>query len=372
MRKLIVCLLVVTGLGCMPSADAARPGGGGSGASAPSYTAKNLGVLPGDVQSIGFGVSEAGSVVGGSVHFEYDSQLGYDVDVWNAFYWDGQMHKLTSAGSSGEAYAIAGSTRGSEYAVGMETTPGARTHAVIWIGAKPPTVRLDDDASTSSVAWGVNADGVAVGDWGSSAAIWKLTGTNSTGYSRTTFDFGAGKYTSARGINRTNIVVGYSVDPNDFSQTRRNAFIRLANGGVHGLPPAMTYLYADAFAVSDEFTTPSGTFVYVAGSTTKSDGTQSAARWTVNVLTGAVSELLVLAKEWSAGVNIDGEVACTGSSRGRQNATLFDSGVYLALKPPKGATDAATYGLAGTKSPTMYVVGVAQVSGLRAVLWEVK
>jgi len=134
----------------------------------------------------------------------------------------------------------------------------------------------------------------------------------------------------------------------------------------------MTYLYTDAFAISDEFATPGGTFVYVAGLTTKADGAQSAVRWTVNVQTGVVSELLVLTKEWGAGVNIDGEVACTGSSGRRQDATLFDNGVCIALKPPKGATDAATCGLVGTKSPIIYVVGVAQVSGSRAVLWEVK
>lgn len=368
MRKLIAVLLFVAALGCTSIVNAARPGGG---AKAPSYTGRNLGVLPGHSYSFGNGVSDAGSVVGTSGYSTNEST------VIHPFYWDratGVMMQLPTSGATsegtGHAFAVAGKTKASEYAVGVEDAPGTFVHAVIWLAPslQTPPIVLDSGETAASTAWGVNDDGTAVGSWGDETAIWAHDGSGN--YTMTTIDIFENQPEDARDINNQGIVVGYGYD---LSYTQTNAFL-LAEGVAHALPPGGTDLYARALAVGDVFATPAGDeFVFVSGSTTAADGTAHAVRWTVKTGTWEVTETKVLAKEWSSGVNTSGDVACTNDTSARQSATLWRNDVFISLKPPKGMTDAASLGLARTALSPTYVVGTASSSAsTRAVIWEVR
>src|SRR5688572_25712859 len=80
--------------------------------SGPSFVGQDLGILPGDNQSVAFGVNNAGQVVGQSA----------GTTGAHAFYWNGALQSLTTPGSQGAAYAIgSGAT---SYAVGYERAPG--------------------------------------------------------------------------------------------------------------------------------------------------------------------------------------------------------------------------------------------------------
>jgi len=368
MRKRIAVLLFVAALGCMPLANAIKPGGG---VKAPSYTGRNLGVLPGDSYSYGYGVSDAGSVVGFSGYSTSESSASHP------FYWDratGVMVQLPTSGATsegtGRAYAVAGKTKASEYAVGDEDAPDTSTHAVIWRAPslQTPAIVLDSGESAASFAYGVNDDGTAVGSWGGETAIWAHDGSGN--YAMTTIDIFENQPEGARDINNQGIAVGYGYDP---SGTQANAFL-LAEGNVHALPPGGTDPYARALSVGDVFTTTAGEeFVFVSGSTTAVDGTEHAVRWTVNTGTWEITETKVLAKDWSSGVNTSGDVACTNGTSARQSATLWRRDVFITLKPPKGMTDAASFGLARTALSPTYVVGTASSSATtRAVIWEVR
>ena len=114
--------------------------------------------------------------------------------------------------------------------------------------------------------------------------------------------------------------------------------------------------------------------VFVTGSTTSAGGVERGVRWTVPLAifdspsSGAVIQT-PLTKEWCSGVNNAGGAVCTGSSGARQTAALLRNGILSDLKPPKGASDASSCDLARTDALPTYAVGVAQVDGLRAVIW---
>jgi hypothetical protein len=114
--------------------------------------------------------------------------------------------------------------------------------------------------------------------------------------------------------------------------------------------------------------------VYVAGTTRSTSepttGVSRGVRWTVNVDTGAVVDQTVLSLQFAAGVNGAGDVA--GTSAHGQSATLWQSGSYIKLAPPKGGRGGASLGLARTASSPTYVVGGTQTRmGGRAVVWDV-
>ena len=378
MRNQVVRLALITALVCcVPSVNAGKPAGG---TTASSYTALSLGVLSEDAYSHGFGVSAAGSVVGQSVHFVTVS--GSSMDVPRAFYWSrgtGMLPLPTNIAADGTestslAWAIAGGVTGSEFAVGEESAVGKATHAVIW--NSPPTTKatpLETDLSKGSWAKGVNEQGIAVGSWGLSAAIWVADSSEiDDGYKRTDFTFVSGLPNEAEDVNEAGVVVG-NADPGNQSR----AGIRLANGQVYPLPPVSGDAYSAALAVSNVFAmTVSGVAinaVYVAGWTQSANGVQRAVRWTVNVGTGSVAGMILLPREWASGVNSGGDVLCN-YGQGTKPPTLFRNNTYYSLKPPKGATGAAAFGLAGAASSTTYAAGVAysqRASSERAVVWTI-
>ena len=342
----------------------------------PSYSSQALGVLPGDIWSEGYGVNDAGSVVGAS----FPAFPGGINTRGRAFYWDradpGVLYQLTTSGANGRANAIAGGHGATAYAVGHELSPseslGSR-HAVIWIA--PPTsgpIALDGQESE---AYGVNDSGIAVGSRTDVAShlniptIWSPNGTND--YVRTDIallpNHEAGV---AFDINNDGIVVGLSVDHAVGGPVAR-AFLRLLNGSVHELAPAQGDTWSQAEAVSDVFTNSGDRFVYVAG-VSIGVGVRGV-RWTVNVDTGAVvDDPTVLSLRPPTGVNGAGDIS--GSNlQGAGSATLWQGGSYITLKPPKGGHGGGSSGLARTASSPRYVVGWTYMGGQgsRAVVWDV-
>jgi len=336
------------------AAFAARPGGG----TTTSYVGEALGVLPNDSQSIAYGVSSNGAVVGMS---------GGDAGE-HAFYWNPNtrtMHDLTSAGVTGTALAVAGVA--TEYAVGQETTQAGTPYAVIWIAPPSSAIPLE---TTSSIAIGVNDWGTAVGGFEGKAVIWTLVGGQ---FVRTDIPHLQGNVESyATDVNNDGIVVGYGYAEGANGMT---AFLRLNSGVLVTIPPRSGDAASSAQAVSDIVVAGTEQVVYVTGSSGEpfGFGSRQAIRWTVNIATGEIVETLPLNLLWAAGVNNAGDVAGTASSRSKQTASLWRDGAYIALKPPKGGVASASRGMPRLTGTVTYVAGQATINKrLRAMRWVVQ
>jgi len=343
-----------------PLADAGKPGGGGTQPTATSYVGEALGMLPGSNQSMAFGVSSNGSVVGMSAGGGGE----------RAFYWDPRnrtLHDLTTEGATGAAHAISGGA--TEYAVGFERLPGGVSRAVVWIAPPSAPVALE---STGSTAIGVNDFGTVVGGVNGKAAIWTLSGGR---YVRTEIPSLAGSGESyATDINNDGIVIGYGYADQTYAI---RSFLRLQNGQLVAIPPRSGDPESTAQAVSDVVAGSGGTqVVYVTGSSgTISSGTRDsrAVRWTINVATGAITETLTLNQTWAEGINNAGDVAGTLNSRSTQAASLFRNGGYIALKPPKGGVSSVSRNMPRLAGAVTYVAGQTTVNNWpMAVRWVVK
>lgn len=330
----------------------------GNRPSVPSFVGQDLGMLPGDNQSSGFGVNNAGLVVGHSANGS---------GVVRAFYWDGSLHQLTTAGSRGAAYAI--SSGATAYAVGYEQAPGQERRAAVWTLPSAVPTFLESGASSAS---GVNDAGTVVGTYCFSGcggpdqifhgAIWVLGGSSRTdieplpGY---TFAY-------ASDINNNGIVVGGSYGPGPADQ---RGYLRMADGALIALPPLSNFVQSAALAVSDV----DGGRVHVAGYSRDEIGATRAVRWTVNSSTGQIAATIALDQRWAEGVNFAGDVAGTGGSSSTPAATLWRNDVYIALKAPKGGSGSASRSLArGAGSPT-YVSGETRMKNWpRALRWVIQ
>jgi len=326
---------------------------------APSFVGQDLGVLPGDNQSSGFGVNSAGRVVG---------QSASGTGGVRGFYWDGSLHNLTTAGAQGAAYAV--SSGAQAYAVGYERSPGQDNRAVVWTLPSLVPAVLDQGPSN---AYGVNDAGDAVGTYcysgcGTSASVWHGVIWGAGGSGRTDIEPLPGYgYTYGSDINNDGIVVGASYGPG----FERRAYLRMTSGALVALPPLAPFPYSDATAVSDVV----GGQVHVAGFSRTESGFEfgQALRWTVEVSTGQITSTLALDQRWAEGVNAAGDVAGTGGSSRVPAATLWRSGVYSALKAPKGGSGSVSRGMArGTGTPT-YVVGETSIKNSpRALRWVIQ
>jgi hypothetical protein len=330
-----------------------------------SFPGVGVGVLPGDNQSIGYGVSEVGSVVGHSRG---------EVMPPRAFYWNRAtrtMYQLTPSGATGTAFAIAGGSGTSEYAVGSQkvSVDGA-SRAVIWIA--PPTSGPTYLDGNGSLALGVNKKGVAVGWRVGIPTIWSPTANNT--YVRTSIALLANHASGlAEDINDNGIVVGENYAAVTF---QRHAFLRLLNGTVIQLAPMQTDIESRANAVSNIFSSGGLRFVYVAGSSISAGGVERGVRWKVNVDTGAVAGRMVLNMQFAAGVNNAGNVAGARLSQIQQIATLWRAGTYMTLEPPQGGGNTASLFMTRTGAPRAFVVGstiMKRRQGVlaQAVLWDV-
>ena len=355
MRNVIVGLAASWALLCGCVVEAGPPAGAST---SPSITAQALGPLSGDNQSMGFGVNDAGSVVGMS------AGKGGE----RAFYWSKSrgLVQLTTSGTTGAAYAIAGKPGNIEYAVGYEESGGHR-RAVIWVA--PPSLSPVPLSDNGSLALGVNDAGTAVGSSGGTPVIWTRDGNS---YTPTHIGFlpnQAEAYATA--IDNDGIVVGYGYDSVTF---RSRAFVRLPSGTLVPLDPVPGDVKSTAQAVSDKVGPTGSPLVYVAGSTTSAAGVQRAVRWKVDLATGNLLETKVLSQTWAEGVNGSGDVAGTlNGSRGKQSATLWRNDVYTTLPPPTGATGGTSRGIAQTATSPTYVVGQTTMNNWpRAVVWVVQ
>jgi len=166
MRNVIVGLAASLALLCGCVVEAGPPAGAST---SPSITALALGPLAGDNQSMGFGVNDAGSVVG----------MSAGMGGQRAFYWSKitGLVQLTTSGATGAAYAIAGKPGNVQYAVGYEKS-GGRMRAVIWVA--PPSLPPVPLSDTGSLALGVNDAGTAVGSSGGVPVIWTRNGSSYT------------------------------------------------------------------------------------------------------------------------------------------------------------------------------------------------
>jgi probable HAF family extracellular repeat protein len=323
---------------------------------APSYVGQDLGVLPGDNQSTGFGVNSAGQVVG---------QSASGTGGVRGFYWDGTMHNLTTPGAQGVALAI--SSGSTAYAVGYERASGADNRAVRW--TLPSLTPATLEAGPSS-AYGVNDAGTAVGtycvsDCGAPANIWHGA-IWSAGGSRTDIGPLPGYFHAyASDINNDGLVVGSS----NRIGLDQQGYLRLSTGVLVALPPLAPFPYSDANSVSNVV----GGLVYVAGFSRDESREGEALRWTVDVSTGQVTETLVLNQRWADGVNDAGGVAGTGGSSQSPAATLWRDGVYSALKAPKGAKGSVSRGMSRAVGTPSYVVGETKVQNWpRALRWVIQ
>jgi hypothetical protein len=354
MRRVILGLFVTCSWIWTPLLDAASPN--------TDYAVQGIGALPGDNQSIAWGVNDSGSVVGRS--------FGPDVGE-RAFYWDrptGTLYQLTTSGATGAAFAIAGGSGGIAYAVGYESSPTGH-RAVIWIA--PPTsgpVALDGGGSE---AWGVNDNGVAVGTASGIPVIWAPDAND--GYVRTNISLLPGHGGGlAEDIDNDGIVVGNGFAATTFEQ---RGFLRLLNGSVIELAPAPGDIQSRAAAVSDIVTISGRNLVYVAGRTENASSVLRGVRWTVDVDTGAVVEQTVLSLQFAEGVNGAGDVAGASLSGRRQSATLWRNGTYITLDPPPGGRNTASLGMVRDATSPTYVVGASATNKSRllgqAAVWEV-
>lgn len=324
--------------------------------SGPSFVGQDLGILPGDNQSVAFGVNNAGEVVGQSA----------GTSGAHAFYWNGALQNLTTPGSQGAAYAIgSGATA---FAVGYERAPGQPSRAVVWTLPSITAVDLDQ---VSSVASGVNDAGTVVGSYCvsgcgvnqvSHGAIWVVGVSGRTAIAPLPgYDFA-----HATDVNNDGLVVGSSSGP---VATSERAFLRLVNGVLIDLPPLAGFSQSSAVAISDV----AGGQVYVAGFSRDAAGTTRGMRWTINASTGAILETADPDQRYSLGVNLVGDVAGSGGSLSKSSATLWRSGGHIALNAPRGGSGSFSRGMArGAGTPT-YVVGETTVkSRPRALRWVVQ
>lgn len=375
-----LCLTIAAALvGGIETAQGAPGGihgkqGGGGSIKTTGFTGVNLGALPGGNSSIAFSVSETGSVVGLS-SFASDGTGTIDSPVYwhfNGQSWD--IYSLLPAapnGESGVAFGIAGPVNTVEYVVG---TIGST--AMIWTvtghtsfsNPEPLAKAADCDWST---AYGVNVHQVAVGHCDYGAAIWTPDGT---GYKTTKVPFLSNPYTVATDVNDDGVVVGNGCD---FLENNCHAFILKI--GSDAIVPLTDSINGDPYsyvtAVSDVVVIDDTAFVYVTGSTKSAAGTETGTRWTVAIpdagpLSDAVMQM-TLTKQWCSGVNNAGDAVCTSSGGGRQSTVLIRDGAVNSLKPPRRATDAATYDLARTDTLPTYAVGNIQVNGFRAAVWVI-
>ncbi|HEY4704345.1 MAG TPA: hypothetical protein VII27_01230 [Thermoplasmata archaeon] len=120
----------------------------------PEYFVQDLGTLPGDTDSVAWGIDASGSVVGVST----------GLDGMHAFLYTDAGGIIPLPCPTGRPYCIARDLNGAGQAVGsawssLSDQPG---HAVRWTGGVPEDLGTLG-GGTQSEAWGINATGAVVG-----------------------------------------------------------------------------------------------------------------------------------------------------------------------------------------------------------------
>jgi probable HAF family extracellular repeat protein len=315
----------------------------------PGYTTTTIGGLSGDNQSTAFAANSAGQVVGQST----------DGNGLRAFYWDGSLHNLTTAGSSGVAYAISnGST---VYAGGYQQATGGVRQAVRWTPASSSTPTVLE--TVDSYVLGLNDAGTAVGRYldpnsAVHGAIWPLGGTR--------IDIpplAGGTHTAAQDINNDGIVVGISFGATSDAD---RAWVRLTDGELVQLPGLAGAIGTQALAISDVV---NGQF-YVVGTNYNQAAVRQGIRWTFQLATKTTTQETSGDMSQATGVTNQGAVSGISISAPSSRGVLWRNGVTLLLGP--AGTNSGARGIATSATGSVYVAGDVFSGGLPAATrWTV-
>jgi probable HAF family extracellular repeat protein len=326
-----------------------------------AITATNLGVLPGDNQSLAWGVNRLGQAVGQST----------GANRTRAFLWQsGAMTDITPSDYDGAAYAINNASPTAQATgslTGSFDVPGSsQTRAIRWTLTATPTFQELDLAP--SYGRGINDHGTVVGgvccdpggDW--VVAIWtapfvRETIAPLTGYT----------YSTASDINNAGDVVGESHSYSGPGSPEYRAWIRRAGGSMVALPPLPGEASSRALALSEPNVNGE---IFVAG-LSETATSQSAVRWTVS--SEGVIIQYVGTSGWADGAHNDGHVAGTTLGR-KQYAFLWRNGQIEKLPPVKGGSSSAVRGMdrGGAPGDAILVAGETRVSNWpRATIWTI-
>jgi probable HAF family extracellular repeat protein len=304
--------------------------------------------LPGDNSSRANGVNDAGEVVGYS---QGTSQMRAFVTL------GGVVTQLP--GTTGHALAISnGATR---YVVGQVGSVPAR-----WtIAGNSPgaPALLDAGGAEYGSARAVNDAGAAAGYAGASGAVWDAAGILTLVSTPAGFTRGEG-----RGIdNAGNGAFVFSRPEAGWEGGIAAAYLRLANGQLIALPP----LTGDVVTYANDVGPAGGNLVRVAGSSHTVPGVSRGVRWTVDVSTGAITNVEARSEHSHAlAVADDGATAgfTEGSNGFKSNAFRWHGTALLLLSPPKGGK----LGKAWAISPNgLRVAGEVMQPSRRAVVWTI-
>ena len=313
-----------------------------------SYSSSIIDLLAGARENRANGVNNAGEVVGYSL-----SSTGQ----FHAFVTlGGSVTQL--AGTTGNAYAISnGATR---YVVGQSGSLPARWTIV---GSSPSAPELlDPGVAAYGTARGVNDAGAAVGNVGTSAAVWDAAGILALVSAPAGFVSGEGRDID----NGGNGAFVFTRPETGWEGGFAIAYLRLADGQLIALPP----LSGDIVTYANGLGPAGGNLVRVAGSSYSAPSTSRAVRWTVDVSTGTITTIESRPAE-SHALAVADDGATAGFTEGptnslKSNAFRWLAGTFLSLNAPKGAK----MGKAWAISPNgLLVAGEAMLQSRRAVVW---
>jgi len=308
-----------------------------------SYSATDLGTLPGDEESLAWAVNDAGSI----------AMQSNDLPASGGRFarWYMKTGNLISMLDNGGMRAVSGGS--TTYVIGTLSNTGSRRTYSTASGFSEPT-------PLAGYARAVNELGDAVGETAEGAAIMKIDGSTIVIPNP---DPSAYPYVEARDINNAgDIVISYQ---DGYQATPDRGHLRTAEGVTIEFAPLSGHNSTYVRGLSQRIAGK----LYVAGISDDDNGHYNAIRWTVDLATNAIVATEVgSAGSYKSGMSDDGMVigTTTGSSAG---AFVWKRGEsMIALKTPKGLNEGRVFGVSGNGR---YVVGAATRSGSypRAVLW---
>ena len=315
------------------------------GPSAAAYTVLNIHALLPGAWSEAHGVNDAGDVAG----FYYADPSVYAFALVSGV-------PVTLGGGPGQAYGI--SNGSPAYVAGSSNNLPAR-----WSLADPthPALLPLAAGETFGAAEGVNEAGDAVGRVGPNAAMWLADGTRVPIATPAGFVRGEG-----RGIDNAGLAVFQFLTSLGGSGDR--GYVRLASGALIELPPEG----ADVSTYVNDIAEVTSGLVYVSGSTSSSSSESSAraVRWTVDAASGAIVASSVLATTGSHGLGVSQAGGIAGFSENRSllsDAFLWRGTNVLKLAPPKGLRDARAWAISQSGQ---HVAGWARIGG-GALRWTI-
>ena len=322
-----------------------------------TYTATDLGVLPGDQESYAWSANDAGYVV---VQSNFYPQSGLGQGHWYirsgssiTRFTDGALARMSNGQT---AFILSGRTR-------WTFNPST--------GFTSPLV-LDSLYGYASSAGGVNDLGMSTGSVSyavegqssSDAVIWNADGSGSA-VSNPKPD----SIRSGGGIDINNsgdVVIGYygALNPGVGMARPDRGYVRTADGVMIELLPLPGHRSTYVYGVSARV----GGVVHVAGTSDDDAGSYNAVRYTVDLGTHAVIATSVgPASSYSQAIADNGTVVGVLAGSSQSGFVWTVGGSVQSLKPPKSGTNGRVWGISGNGR---YIAGDAKFGTYRrAVLW---